>query len=444
MTQFDRMTKTPIARLTLSLAVPSVVSMLITNVYNLVDTWFVSQLGTQAVAAVGINLAVMEFINSVGYLFGTGGGTRVGLLLGAKKQEEADRVASTAFFVSLLVSIGFALPGLLFIRPLMRLLGSSETILPYAVQYGRFMILGLPVMGASLVLATILRCEGKNRLSMMGIGLGGVLNMALDPLLIFGFCMGITGAALATFISQVIGFCLLLYFFLSGRSESRLRLGMVSCGNGRLSGLLKMGFPSLCRHGIGMVSAAALNIAAGMYGGDALIAALSIVTKIVTFVQSILKGIVQGAQSVYSYNYGAGRKDRVRQAYRFTLLVNTAFIASVAAAAFLVSDRVMAAFSVTDPEVFAFGSLGLRLHILALVLMPFGFAMNILLQAVGEPGKSSFLALLPQGLFYIPAVFLLPAVFGPKGILFAPLCAWALTDIVTIPFTIGWFSKEGA
>ena len=145
------MTKTPIARLTLSLAVPSVVSMLITNVYNLVDTWFVSQLGTQAVAAVGINLAVMEFINSVGYLFGTGGGTRVGLLLGAKKQEEADRVASTAFFVSLLVSIGFALPGLLFIRPLMRLLGSSETILPYAVQYGRFMILGLPVMGASLV-----------------------------------------------------------------------------------------------------------------------------------------------------------------------------------------------------------------------------------------------------------------------------------------------------
>ena len=443
MNQHTRMTETPIRKLTLSLALPSVVSLMITTLYNMADTWFVSRLGTQAVAAVGVSFAIMEAINSVGYLFGTGGGTRIGMLLGAQKTKEASRVGSTACFFALSVSILFSVFGLLFLSPLMRLLGSSDTILPYARRYGCFMLLGFPIMALSVVLATFLRSEGKNRYSMIGIGTGGVLNLFLDPLFIFVFQMGIIGAALATFVSQCVSLVLLCSFFFFGKSEIKLTPAAVSLSPRLLKTITVAGTPSLCRHGIGSLYSIAQNTAAGLFGGDALIAALSVVSKVSAVVLALLKGLSQGAQSVYSYCHGAGRDDRVRASWRFSLLLNQALILIISVLGYFFAPALLSLFSGIDPEAVGLGITGLRLNLVGLVFMPFGFSVNILFQAVGLPWRSTFLALLPQGIFYIPAVFLLPQVFGPSGIFLAPLAAYLLTDLVTMPFILLYFRQKG-
>ena len=440
--QFESMTTEPIRKLTIRLAIPSMVSMVITTIYNIVDTWFVAQLGTQATAAVGISLAIMELISALGFLFGTGGGTRIGLLLGVKDREEASVVGSTAGFCAVMISCLLAAAGLVFLSPLMRLLGSSSTIQPYAEAYGRFMLLGFPAMCLAIVLSTFLRSEGKNRLSMIGMGCGGVLNMLLDPLLIFGFGMGITGAALATVLSQLVSLAVLLFFFLSGRTETKLRLSSIRVSVPLLCSVVRTGLPSLCRHGAGTLSSACLNIAAGMYGGDALIAAFSIVSKVTAFILALIKGLFQGAQSVYSYNKGAGRDDRIREAYAFTLRVNTLMVLLIFVLIWFLAPFILGLFSAMDRETFLFGVEALRFHVAGLLFMPYGFSMNILLQAVGESDKSTFLASLPQGICYVPLVFLLPLLWGIRGLMLTPLAAYLLTDIITIPFRRMYFSGQ--
>ena len=444
MTPYERMTTEPIKQLTLTLALPSIVSMLVSTVYNMVDTWFVSRLGTQATAAVGISFAIMELINALGFLFGTGSGTRVGLLLGAKDREGASVTASTACFCALVLSAVIAGLGLIFLSPLMRILGSTPTIRPWAETYGRYMLLGFPVMCLSLVLSSILRSEGKNRQAMVGVGSGGVLNMLLDPLFIFTFHGGIAGAALATFLSQAVSLGILLFFFLTGRTETRLAFSAIRPSKRLLGTILRTGFPSLCRHGAGTLSAACLNIAAGLYGGDALIAAFSIVSKIVSFILALIKGFTQGAQSIYSYNKGAGRNDRIREAYLFTLRGNVIGAGLIAVLMYFAAPGILRLFSTTDPETVALGVTALRLHAAGLIFMPYGFAMSILLQAVGESGKSTLLACLPQGLCYVPLVFLLPRLFGVTGLMLTPLCAYLLTDLLTVPYNRQYFHVSQA
>ena len=442
MNQYEHMTQDPVRKLTLRLAVPSIISMMITTIYNMVDTWFVAQLGTQATAAVGISFAIMELINSLGFLFGTGGGTRIGLLLGAKNRDGASVVGSTACFCALVLSAVLAVGGLLFLTPLMRFLGSSDAVLPYAVAYGRFMLLGFPVMCLSLVLSTYLRSEGKNRLSMIGMACGGILNMALDPLFIFVLNLGITGAALATFLSQVVSLGLLLFFFLTGHTETRLAPSAIRLEAPLLKDILRAGLPSLCRHGAGTVAATCLNISAGIFGGDSLIAALSIVSKVTAFILALIKGFVQGAQSIYSYNKGAGRSDRIREAFTFTLRLNMALICAIAVINYFAAPRIMRLFSAIDPETLSLGTAALRYHVAGLIFMPFGFSMNILLQAVGESWKATFLASLPQAICYVPLVFLLPYWLGVTGLMLTPLMSYLLTDLITIPYWKRYFAPK--
>jgi Na+-driven multidrug efflux pump len=293
------------------------------------------------------------------------------------------------------------------------------------------------------VLSSILRSEGKNRQAMIGVGSGGVLNMLLDPLFIFTFRLGIAGAALATFLSQAVGLMILLFFFLSGRMETRLAISSVRPSRSLLGTVLRAGLPSLCRHGAGMLSAACLNIAAGLYGGDALIAAFSIVSKVVAFILALIKGFTQGAQSIYSYNKGAGRNDRIREAYTFTLQGNVIGACVIALLIWVVAPKIMGLFSTTDAETVSLGIQALRLHAIGLIFMPYCFAMNILLQAVGESGKSTFLACLPQGICYVPLVFLLPRMLGVVGLMLTPLMAYLLADIVTVPFAKHYFRNAG-
>ena len=437
--QKDWLLDTPIPPLIIRLGIPGVISMMVTTIYNMVDTWFVARLGTQAVAACGVTLSIMEMMMSVGYWLGTGGALLIGMLLGAQKKEEANRVGSTAFFVTLMIGSAFAALGIAFLEPLMRFLGSSETILPYAKDYGFFILLGFPVMSGSLVMNAILRNEGKMKRAMLGIASGSVLNMILDPIFIFFLDMGISGAALATFISQLAGFLLMLFFFVSGQTRIKLSLRRVSLRRGVMGRIMLNGLPSLTRHGVVMVANTAMNIAAGAVGGDALIAGLSLAGKVMSLVMAVVKGWFQGSTTVFAYNKGAGRHDRVRSAYRFSLGLDLAVAAAIATFILFAAEGVISIFTTTDPQVTAYGSRALRMQAIALFAMPVGFASNQLLQAVGEAFKSTLLAAMPQGIFYIPAVFLLPIFFGADGVMAAPIVGYGLTALATVPVVRSYF-----
>lgn len=440
--QFQKMTRTPIPKLTMAISIPAIISILITMFYNMADTWFVSQINTAAVGAVGVAFSITTFTNALGYLFGMGSGTYIGQLLGARNHEEANRIGSTAFITSIALCSIIAAAGIAGIRPLMRFLGSSETILPYAVDYGFYILLGLPAMCSSLVLSTILRCEGKTNLSMLGIGIGGILNMFLDPLFIFALNMGVSGAALATLISQIISWIVLFCFYLTGKSAVRLSLRWFTPKPETYCHILVTGLPSLCRHLIMTVANIALNTAAGFYGGDTTIAAMSIVAKVIGFSQSISNGIGQGAQTIFSYNKGAGLFDRVKKTFSFVLSFNTGLMIIEAITIGIFAPSIMALFRADDAEVIRIGAKALRLQCLSLVLMPWNTLGNQLMQSVGESGKSTFLASLRQGIYYIPIIFLLPMVMQADGILYAQPAADVLTAITVAPFLVWYFKKK--
>ncbi len=440
--QFQKMTQTPIPRLTMAISIPAVVSTMITMVYNMADTWFVAQIGTAAVGAVGVAFSITTFTNALGFLFGMGSGTYISRLLGARHHEEASRIGSTALISSFVLCMLLSTAGILGIRPLMRFLGSSETILPNAIDYGFYILLGIPVMCSSLVLSTILRCEGKTRLSMTGIGIGGILNLFLDPLFIFIFNLGVAGAAMATLLSQIISWLVLFSFYLTGKSAVRLSFRYFTPQFAIYRNILVTGLPSLCRHSISTLANIAMNTAAGVYGGDTMIAAMSIVAKVIGVSQSISGGIGQGAQTIFSYNKGAGLPDRVKKTYQFALTFNTCLLAAEAVFLSIFAPQIMTLFRADDAGVIQVGARALRLQCISLVLIPWNNLANQLLQSVGESGKSTFLASLRQGTYYIPIVFLLPLVMQAEGILYAQPMADVLTAVTVAPFIVWYFKRK--
>lgn len=444
MTQYERMTTAPVQGLTLRLGWPAVLGMMVTTLYNMADTWFVAQLGTQAVGAVGVAFSIMECIASLGFLLGTGSGACIGMLLGARKNDEACVCGSTAFFATLVLGLCFALPGIIFLRPLMYLLGSSDTILPFAEEYCFFILVGFPIMCLSIVLATILRYEGKSGLATMGIASGAVLNIVLDPLFIFWLDMGVGGASLATLISQVVGFIILWRYFAQGRTETKIRLASVRGSWAILRRVCVMGTPSLSRHVVTMFSNIALIISSGIWGGDVLIAAMSIVIKLIALLQSIVKGIFQGSQTIFSYNKGAGLHARVREAWWFGVWFSTVCLLIASVAAYWAAPWIVGLYRVRDPEVLTWGAFALVVRSFALLPMPWNFSVNVLLQSVGEPWKSTLLTTLPEGVLYIPALFILPEYYGPAGVVYAAIAGWVLCSFITLPFLRAYFAKTRA
>ena len=281
------------------------------------------------------------------------------------------------------------------------------------------------------------------KLSTLGIASGGVLNMLLDPLFIFGLRLGVTGAALATFLSQTAGLALLLFFFLSGRSETKLSTRLFTPRADVYRRILVTGLPSLTRHGVTTVANIAMNTAAGLYGGDVLIASLSIVGKIMALLMAVIKGIFQGSTTIFSYNKGADRPDRVRAAYRFALAFTTGIAAVYAAVLTFTAEGVLSLFGAADPLIVTLGAKALLIQVYALLLMPFNFSGNSLLQSVGEAWKSTLLAALPQGVFYVPAVLLLPLWLGQSGVLLAPALGQALAAVVSAPVIRGYWRRMG-
>ena len=440
--KYNRMLTAPIPGLVARLAVPTIISMLVTAFYNMADTFFVGQISTSATAAVGVVFSVMAIIQACGFFFGHGSGNYISRALGAGNGEDAGRMAATGFFCALIAGAVLGGVGILFIRPLARALGSTDTILPYAVSYMRVILIGAPWMMASLVLNNQLRFQGSAFYSMIGIATGAVLNIALDPLLIFTFKLGIAGAAWATIFSQFVSFCLLLNGTRRG-GNLRLRLKNFTPTPRYLRAIVNGGMPSLCRQGLNSVGAICLNVCAGVYG-DAAIAAMSIVGRIVVFANSCVIGFGQGFQPVCGFCYGAKKYDRVKQAFWFCVRTATLFLCCVAVIAFIAAPALVAVFRKGDADVAAIGATALRAQCLTFPLSAWIMLCNMMMQTIGKSVRASILAMARQGVFFVPAVLILPRLLGLFGLQISQPVADVITFAVAIPLQISVFREMDA
>lgn len=427
-----RMTTQPLEKLIMKLAVPSIISMLITSFYNLVDTFFVGQLeNTSATGAVGVSFSLMAVIQAFGFFFGHGSGNYISRELGKKNVKGAEEMVSVGFFSAVITGTVIMVLGLIFLNPLARLLGSTDTILPYATDYLRYILIGAPFTCGLFVINNQLRFQSNAFFSMIGVVSGAVINVALDPILIFGFNMGVAGAALATAISQFISFVILLVVM--RKSDSlKLRLKNFKPSVQKYRDILKGGTPSLCRQGLGSLATVCLNFSAGNFS-DAAIAAIGIVSRIMMFASSALIGFGQGFQPFCGFNYGAALYKRVKDGFTFCVKYATVFLFIIAGLVFVLAPQVVALFQGDDPEVVRIGALALRAQAVTFPFMAWVVMSNMMTQTIGKVYKASILAMSRQGLMFAPAVLILPLILDLWGLILAQPLADALTFIVSIP-----------
>ena len=437
--QFKKMTETPIPKLIISLSIPTIINMLVTNIYNLVDTAFVGRLGNSASGAVGIVFGYMAIVQAVGFMFGQGGGSIASRLLGAKNAGKASETASTAFFFAMGAGGLIAILSFIFLDPLIMALGSTVTIAPYARQYITYVLIATPFMTASFTMNNVLRYEGKAAIGMIGLLTGSILNMVGDPILMFGLKMGVAGAGLSTCISQITSFFILLSMFLRGRTTCRLSLSNVQPGNDLLLRICAAGLPSLLRQGLGSIATIILNSNAGVYGDEA-VAAMSIVSRISFFIFSVALGVGQGFQPVSAFNYGAGKYDRVKKGFNFTLAIGEVMMGIAIIAMFIHSGNVIGMFR-DDPRVIEIGTRALRLNLASLLFLPLSMVTEMLFQSTGHSAGASILSSLRSGIFFIPALIILSRLRGLSGIQEAQPLAYVLTFFPSLAFWI-WLMKK--
>ena len=433
--QYIKMTETPVAGLVVRLGIPTTISMLVTSIYNMADTAFVGTLGTSASGAIGVVFGYMAILQAIGFMFGQGSGSQIARLLGQRDRESASRIASTGFLTAVALGVLVAAGSWLFLDDLLRFLGSSETILPYARSYCRFILLGAPFITGSFVLNNILRYEGLAMKAMVGLVTGAVLNLLCDPLLIFVFRMGTAGAGLATAFSQIVSFCILLGMFRRGVTQSRL--SPRSFDPRDVPSIVAIGFPSLLRQAMSSIGTIILNRCARVYG-DAAVAAMAIVNRISMFIFSVGLGLGQGYQPVCSFNYGAGKYGRVRAAFRATLRITMIVLVVFSLAVFLCAPRLVRFFR-DDAEVVAIGVQALRYACFVMWVLPVSVLTNMTLQSSGKALPASFLALLRSGLFFLPVLLILNRTLGITGIEVAQPIADILTAATSIPFVLYYF-----
>lgn len=432
--RFTYLTTTPVPKLISTLAVPTIISMLVTGIYNTADTFFVGRISTQATAAVGLVFSVMAIIQALGFFAGHGSGNCLARMLGANNQKGANDVASTGFALSLIIGVVVAVLGIVFQDQIASYLGATPTTLEDTKAYMRIILIGAPFMIGQFVINNQLRFQGSANYAMIGLMCGAVVNIFLDPLLIFVFNMGVTGAAAATVAGQFISFLVLLAGTHKGENI-RLSIRNVHLNAYYLGEIVNGGIPSLFRQGLAAIATLLLNMAAGTYGGDAAIAGMSVVTRVMMLVSSALIGFGQGYQPVCSFNYGAKLRTRVREGYFFCLKVGTAFLTVGAVVCFVFAPGIIQLFR-DDPDVIAVGTTALRCQSLALPFMPCIVITNMMLQSIGKGVKASITASARNGIFFIPLILILPRLFGLFGVEITQAAADFLSVAVSIPFAI--------
>lgn len=437
--QYKKLTEQSVGKLIISLGIPTTISMLITNVYNMADSFFVSQIALSAGGATSIVFGIMAILQAFGFMFGHGAGSNISRMLGAKKIDKAHEYASVGFFGAFVSGFLIALFGIIFLEPFMVLLGSTPTILPYAMDYAFYILLAAPLMTTSCVLNNILRYEGKANLAMIGLTTGGLLNIALDPLFIFVFNLGIAGAGLATAISQLISFAILFSIFLLGKTQSKILPKLFLKNFTVFSDVIVTGLPSLARQGLNSVSTMVLNLQAKAFG-DVAIAAMGYVGRTSSLIFSVGLGIGQGFQPVSGFNYGAKKYSRVKKGSYFTLAFGTAFIGIIALACFIFAPQVIGIFR-SDVEVVAIGAQALRFYCVALLFLPVSVVATMLFQSIGKNIPALILSCLQSGLLFIPLCIILPTFLQVTGIEIAQPIAYALSAFVSLPMMLSFFKK---
>ena len=422
------LTAAPVHRVILTMAVPTIISMLVTSLYNMADTYFVGKINTQCTAAVGVSFSVMAIIQAIGFFFGHGSGNYISRKLGAQLAGDASRMAATGFFYSFGFGLVLAVVSHLFIDRLAVALGSTPTILPYAKTYLGIVLLGAPFMTSSFTMNNQMRFQGNALFAMIGIVSGAVLNVFLAPLLIFVFDMGIAGAATATLISQICSFCILLAMT-NRRQNIHIRLRNFSFSRQLVKEIVAGGTPSLSRQGLGSLATVMLNVSAGAFG-DAAIAGMSIVGRSTYFVYSAIIGLGQGFQPLCGFCYGARLYSRVKEGYMYCVKLGTAFLAAVAVVGLVFAEQIVGEFR-HDADVIAIGTPALRWQLVTFPLLATIIVSNMLLQTIRKPIRANLLAAARSGLFFIPLVVTLPHCFGIVGLevsqTLADVCAFAIT-----------------
>lgn len=440
-TYYKKMTETPVYKLILKLGIPTTVSMLITNIYNLADTYFVGGLGESQQAATGILFTLQAIIQAIAFMLGHGSGTYCSKALAEKDRNTATTYVSTAFFTGFFIGLVLLVFGLLFLTPFMRFLGSTETILPYAKDYGFWVLLSCPFMICSLILNNNLRYEGIALFSMIGLTFGGVLNILGDYILVKIVGMGVYGAGLATATSQFVSFVILLVLYIK-KAQGSIKLSAVKLDKIVFLNIMKGGLPSLIRQGLASVSNGLLNNVIKPFG-DSAIAAVSIVNRYSSFVLAVGIGIGQGFQPVAAFNYSAKKYDRVKSGLKFTWAFSTIFVGLIAVLGIIFAPQVIRIFQ-KAPEVVSLGSFSLRISSIGLLLLPSSTSANMLFQSIRQAKKASFLALLRSGLIFIPTLIVLSAVFGLYGVLSAQGVADFISGVISIPFMINFLKENDA
>jgi len=433
--KFLQMTQPPVHKLICKLAGPCIISMLVTSFYNMADTFFVGMLNsTEATGAVGVVFAMMAIIQAVGFFFGHGSGNYISRMLGKKNYDEASNMSATGFYSALFAGIVICVVGLVFLEPLCYLLGATKSMLKDTKDYLGVILLGAPWMTASLVLNNQLRYQGNAIYGMVGIVTGAVINIALDPLLILHFHMGVAGAGWATIISQFISFCLLLVGCSRGTSI-RIKLRHFQMKWFYFKQIIGGGLPSLARQCLASVATMCLNHAAGNFGDAAVIAAMSVVQRIMMFGASTMIGFGQGFQPVCGFNYGAELYERVRKGFWFCVKTSLVFLTAASIAMFIFAEDLVRLFR-DDVAVYTCGAMALRYQCLTFPAQSWIIMSNMMEQSIGRTAPATFLSAARQGIFFIPSILILSSILGLPGIQMAQTVSDLLTLACAIPIHI--------
>ena len=436
---YEKMTTTPVWRLIVSLGIPTTISMLISSIYNLADTYFVGELGVAEQGATGVLFTLQAIIQAISFMLGQGSGSLVSKALADKNTKESSRYVSTAFFIGATLGTLLTAVGLSFLRPLMLLLGSTDSILPHACDYGMWVLISCPFMVCSLILNNNLRFEGKALYSMIGLSAGGILNIFGDWILIRKLNMGVYGAGLSTAVSQIISFGLLLFFFYR-TAQSTISFRHISRHPKDYFDILRIGFPSLIRQGLTSISHGILNNLANPFD-DAAIAAMSVVNRFSGLVMCVGLGIGQGFQPVVSFNHRAKQHKRVKQGLVFTILLGLAIVAILSTVGFIFAKPIVELLQ-KNPEAVEVGVPAIRYATIGLLFLPLSVPVNMLYQSTRRVGIASFLSLLRSGALLIPTLLLTVHFWGLTGIQISQPIADCLSGLVSIPFIIHLLIKK--
>ena len=428
--KYIRLTTQPVFKLLCVLSAPAVASMLVTAIYNAADSYFVSTISDSAVGSIGVIFSFMAIIQAVGFMCGHGAGNFLSRELGRKNYEDSGRIAVTGVCFAFAAGVVMAAAGLCFLDDLARFLGSTETILPYARDYLRYILLAAPFQTAALTLNNELRFQGNARQGMIGIGFGAILNMGLDPILISVAGLGVSGAGISTMVSQIISFGILVFCTFRG-GNMPMKLRRFTPNRRFIKEIFFGGLPSFGRQVIGSVATILLNYTLKPYGDNA-IAAMAVVSKVGMILLSVVIGLGQGFQPICGMNYGAKKYDRVLKAFSLTVTASTAVLVAGAVIGYLFTEPIISLFA-SEQATVDIGVKALRYQLIPAVFSAYYLIGSMMLQNLGKSFRATLLAVSRQGLMFMPLILILPRFFGLTGALIAQPVSDMLSFFVGVP-----------